>query len=174
MRPSRRSERMAAAARRLAAAARRSWLARRAASEDGSASLEFLTLGVLLLVPLAYLAVCLASIQSAALAAEGAARHAGRILADGAASEEAIVEAEAAIAFALADHGFGLEDAEVELGCLPAGSRCTAASELVAVEVTVHAPLPFIPDGFDLAGRATIPVSATSSFPMGRFDGGAP
>lgn len=79
-----------------------------------------------------------------------------------------------AIAFALADHGFGLEDAEVELGCLPAGSRCTAASELVAVEVTVHAPLPFIPDGFDLAGRATIPVSATSSFPMGRFDGGAP
>ena len=57
MRPSRRSERMAAAVRRLAAAARRSRLARRAASEDGSASLEFLTLGVLLLVPLAYLVI---------------------------------------------------------------------------------------------------------------------
>lgn len=143
----------------------------RLADAAGSASLELLTLGVLLLVPLAYLALSLASIQAAALCAEGAARHAGRILADDGASDAAQRQAEAAIAFAVADHGLDPDQVEVGIGCLPAGERCTSRS-LISVEVTVLAPLPLVPDALDPSGRAALPITASSAFPMGRFDGG--
>ena len=58
----------------------RRWIeARRAAaSDDGSASLEFITVGVLLLVPLVYLVLVVSSLQAASLAVEGAAQQASR------------------------------------------------------------------------------------------------
>ena len=49
------------------------------AGERGSASLEFLTVGMILLVPLVYLVLALAAIQGGSLAVEGAARHAARV-----------------------------------------------------------------------------------------------
>lgn len=48
-------------------------------SESGSASLEFVTVGVILLVPLVYLVLAVAAIQAGVLATEGAARHAARV-----------------------------------------------------------------------------------------------
>ena len=48
-------------------------------SEAGSASLEFLTVGVILLVPLVYLVLAMSAIQAGALAVEGAARQAARV-----------------------------------------------------------------------------------------------
>lgn len=144
--------------------------ARRLAGARGSASLELLTLGVLLLVPLAYLALALASLQSAALCAEGAARHAGRILAEDGASAASMEMASAAIAFSAADHSFDPEAVEVGVGCLPAGERCSADS-LVSVQVTVRAPLPLVPGALDPSGQASIPVTASSAFPFSRFDG---
>lgn len=137
--------------------------------ERGSASVEFITLGVLLLVPLAYLMLSLASIQSAALCAEAAARNAGRLLAEDAVSAEAIPRAETALAFALADHGLPAEGSSIRVSCLPEGKRCTDPEALVSVEVTVQAPLPLIPDFLDPQSRASIPVQATSAFPVGRF-----
>ena len=43
-----------------------------AAADEGSASIEFLTAGLLLLVPIIYLVILVAVVQSAALATEGA------------------------------------------------------------------------------------------------------
>jgi len=51
----------------------------RAADDAGSASIEFLTAGMLLLVPIVYLVILVAAVQSAALATEGAARQAARV-----------------------------------------------------------------------------------------------
>ena len=51
----------------------------RLAQEHGSASLEFLTVGIILLVPLVYLVLALAAIQAGALGVEGAARQAARV-----------------------------------------------------------------------------------------------
>src|ERR687898_866630 len=48
-------------------------------SDRGSASLEFLTVGIILLVPLVYLVLALAAIQAGALGVEGAARQAARV-----------------------------------------------------------------------------------------------
>lgn len=60
--------------------------------EDGSASLEFLTVGLLLLVPTVYLVVALATVQGAALAVDGAARQASRVFVQ----SESLGEAEVA------------------------------------------------------------------------------
>ena len=48
-------------------------------AEDGSASLEFITAGMLLLLPLVYLVLTMAAIQAGAFAVEGAARQAARV-----------------------------------------------------------------------------------------------
>ena len=54
-------------------------LSSRFASEQGSASLEFITVGMVMLIPLVYLVLTMSAIQAGALAAEGAARQAARV-----------------------------------------------------------------------------------------------
>lgn len=136
------------------------------AGDRGSASLEFLSFGVLLMVPLTYLALSLASLHQAALCAEGAARHAARILAEPHTSgPTTAAAAESAILFALADHGYTPAHAETLISCDAASGDC-ARSETVTVRVSVQAPLPLIPASFDPEARASIPVSAEASFPV--------
>ena len=47
----------------------------------GSAALEFITVGVVLLVPLVYLIIALGTIQEQALGVDAAARHTARAIA---------------------------------------------------------------------------------------------
>ena len=54
-------------------------VARRLRDETGSAAIEFVTAGLILLVPIVYLVVALAAIQAGAFAAEAAARQAARL-----------------------------------------------------------------------------------------------
>ena len=77
-----------------------------AACDRGSASLEFLTVGMILLVPLVYLVLAVAAIQAAALGVDGAARQASRVAvlrADDA--EPATVGVERTVRVVLADYG---------------------------------------------------------------------
>ena len=52
---------------------------RRWNEDDGTATLEFITAGLILLLPLVYLVLSMAAIQGGALAVEGAARQAVRV-----------------------------------------------------------------------------------------------
>ena len=49
------------------------------AAGDGSAALEFITAGFLLLIPLVYLILAMAALQGGALSVEGASRQAARV-----------------------------------------------------------------------------------------------
>src|ERR671910_1978647 len=74
-------------------------------SDHGSASLEFLTVGVILLVPLVYLVLAVAAIQGGALGVEGAARQAARVAVlagDRAAADTAV---DRVVRVTLADYG---------------------------------------------------------------------
>ena len=51
------------------------------ANEDGSAAVEFVFLGVLLLIPLVYLILTAGQVQGAAYAMVGAAEHAAKVYA---------------------------------------------------------------------------------------------
>ncbi len=78
-------------------------------SEDGSASVEFITAGVLLLVPFVYLVLALAAVQGAAFAVEGAARQAARVYVRAETEADARDRADLAVRYALAD--FGVDEA---------------------------------------------------------------
>ena len=82
---------------RLSAAGRR-W-----ADERGSASLEFITVGLLLLLPVVYLVLTLAALQGASLAVEGATRQAARVFVQSGSLADAQAAAQTAIEVTLAD-----------------------------------------------------------------------
>ena len=139
-------------------------------SEDrGSASLEFLTLGTLLIVPLAYLMLTLSSLQGASIAAESAARNAARLLAADPAAADTQALAEATIALAAADHGFDAKLVEQTVECRGPDPSCTAPGSVLAVTVTIAVPLPFASSLTDSATPISVPTSATSSFAVTRF-----
>ena len=135
-------------------------------SARGSAGIEFVFLGVLLLLPVLYLIVALAQLQGAAFAAAGAADQAGKVYVREATQESAELRAEQAVLLALRDFGLQPEQAELRIACEPAD--CQAAGTRVTVVITVRVPLPLLPSlpGFDRTG---VSLAASASQMVGRF-----
>ena len=121
----------------------RLWGDKFGADDDGSASLEFVAAGLILLLPIVYLVLALSSIQAGAFAAEAAARQAARLFVQQQTLEAAQGVADRAIQFALADYGVDQGDASVEITCAPAA--CLEPGAVVTVVVTVAVPLPLVP-----------------------------
>jgi Flp pilus assembly protein TadG len=138
-------------------------------ADDGSAALEFITAGMLLLVPLVYLALAVASIQGAALAVEGAARQAARVYVQAPSAEEARDRASRAVEFALADYGLNAADADVTVNCVPDPGVCLVRNGAVTVTVRVGAALPLVPSVLDLQRVASVPMQATATQKVSRF-----
>lgn len=144
----------------------------RAADDAGSASIEFLTAGILLLVPIVYLVILVASVQSAALATEGAARQAARVFVQAPSVEIGEAGAARALALALDDHGVSAET-RVTITCAPDPADCLARRSWVTVRIDVRVPLPLVPPLLDVRAPLAVPVEATSTQQVSRF-GGAP
>jgi len=145
-------------------------IAARLRDDAGSASIEFVSVGVLLLVPLVYLVLALAAVQGASFAVEGAARQASRVYvqaADDAAGRAAV---ERAVAITLDDYGVDRDTAAVSISC--DASPCLTRLGRVTVTVTARVPLPLVPPGIDVALPAAVPLSATATERVSRFWGG--
>ena len=149
----------------------RTGLARLLASDRGTAALEFVTAGLILLVPTVYLVVVLASIQGAELAAAGAARQAARVFVQAQSETDASAESSAAVAFALADFGLPDDAATVDVHCAPRPDACLTRRGTVTITVRVRAPLPLVPDVLDLHRDASVTVQATSTNRVSRLWG---
>ena len=139
--------------------------------DDGSAVVEFVTLGVLLLVPVVYLVLVLGRLQAAAFTAEGAAREATRVFVTAPDDETAAQHAQAAVRLALADQGFDDVDparaAVVECDTTP----CLQPESVVRVTVTVDVLLPGVPGFVDAVVPARVPVRADAVAVVDRFAG---
>lgn len=83
-------------------------------TERGSAMVETIMLGLLLLVPLVWLLGVLSQVHSAALATTAAAREAGFDAARASTSTEAESRIDSAVAAAMADHGVDPSRARVQ------------------------------------------------------------
>ncbi|WP_105034653.1 hypothetical protein [Cryobacterium aureum] len=140
-------------------------------SEAGSASLEFITAGMILLVPLVYLVLALSALQGGALAVEGAARQAARVYVQSPDEATAAVRARRAVAFALEDYGLSAGDADVKIDCSGGTSRCLTRQGLVTVTVRIGIKLPLVPDLLALNQSATVPMTAASTQLVSRFAG---
>jgi len=143
----------------------------RLSSEVGTASLEFIVAGVLLLVPLVYLVVALSVIQSAALAVEGAARQAARVFVVAPTAEEGRASVETAVEFALADHGVDPSAVLVDITCAPHPDACHTRRGFVTVTVGVEVPLPLVPSALGGTFPVAVPVEARTTQQVSRFWG---
>ena len=142
----------------------------RLADDTGTAALEFVTAGLILLVPLVYLILVLATVQAGALATEGAARQAARVFVQAESAEDAARRAGRAIEFGLADYGIDSETASVTVSCSGStGNGCPGRNAVVTVTVRVNVPLPLVPDVLDLSQAASVPVEATARQQVSRF-----
>ena len=137
--------------------------------ETGSASLEFITAGMLLLLPLVYLVLVMSAVQAGALAVEGAARQAARVFVQGETVSSAIAQAERAIEFALADYGLDAADATVAVSCSPDPSRCLTRLGAVTISVGVSVALPLVPPGLTVDLPLAVPLEATATQQVSRF-----
>lgn len=144
------------------------WSEGRVTREQGSASLEFLTAGLILLVPLVYLVVALSAIQSGALAVEGAARQAARVFVHAPDADEAAARATRAIQFGLGDYGLDAADASVRVDC-EAAAECLTRRSAVTVTVTILVALPLVPDVLSLRDVTSVPVEASATQTVSRF-----
>lgn len=144
-------------ARRLRGAAR---------GEGGSAVVEFVILGVLLLVPVVYFVITVAALQGASFAAAGAADHAAKTFARAPDEASARAAAEASVRVALADFGLTERSARLEVTC--DRTPCLEAGTAVRARVHIDVPLPFSPvtSAFGLTvGR----IDASATQIVGRF-----
>lgn len=141
----------------------RRWL-HRLRREDGSASLEFLGIGILLLIPIAYGMLTLVQLEQAMFAVELAARNGARSLV--AEAQPTLTGSYAAeqIGWALSDQGLEPNTAQLTMTCAP-NPDCSVLGDTLTLAVGLDVELPFMPDGV-----LTVPVEANATFPRERFE----
>ena len=140
-------------------------------NDDGSAALEFITAGFLLLIPLVYLVLVMAAIQGGALSVEGASRQAARVYVQAPDWAAADGRAQTAVDFALRDFGLGAAPTRVTIACRPNPGACLTRRGFVTVTVTASVPLPLVPNVLKLQTPLSVPLTATSTEQVSRFWG---
>ena len=137
--------------------------------EGGSALVEFVFLGVLVLVPLIYLVMMLARLQAGAYAASAASRQAGRAFVTATASAAAAGRAEAAARIAFEDQGFRHGEARLTMSC--DGAPCLRPEGRIEMVATVTVPLPLVPSFARGVVPLEVPLTARHLAVVDRFRG---
>ncbi|MEV8266205.1 TadE family protein [Microbacterium sp. NPDC076911] len=140
-------------------------------SERGSAALEFILVGIVLLVPLVYLILALGQIQGQTLGAEAGARHIARTIATSSNIEDARSGANRVLASVAESYGMEPDRVEFAMECRPVEAACPSAGATVIVTLTTTVTLPLMPSVLGIDGIATVPVAATAAQKMSRFWG---
>ena len=140
--------------------------------DEGSAVVEFVTLGMLLLVPLVYLIFTLGRIQAASFAADGAAREAARAFTSAPDEATGRARALAAVRLALLDQGFSTDPASAA-GISCSESPCLTPQGRVAVQVQVDVVLPGIPGFVDRFAPTHVSVRSQQVAAVDAFAGSA-
>lgn len=133
-------------------------LGRPAGGDEGSAVVEFVALGALLLVPVIYFVLAVAQVQAGAFAVVAAAQQASQVLARGEPGELSGADLTAAAQLAAGDQGFAADRLAIRLEC--SDGTCAAPGAVATVHATLEVPLPLVP-GFTDLDVAVLTSSAT-------------
>lgn len=140
----------------------------RARGEEGSAVIEFIFLGVLMLVPLIYLVMTLGRIQAGSYAVTTAAREAGRAFVTAPSGDDASARAHAASNVAFVDQGFdGMGTLEIACSTSP----CLTPDARIETTARVTVPLLLIPGFARDVVPLEIPLTASHLSTVDRFRG---
>ena len=126
--------------------------------DEGRAIIEFVFLGLLLLLPLVYLVLTAARLQAAAFSASLAGRESGRAFVTATGDADARARAQTAAGLAFDDFSFSA-GTSLSLAC--DGSPCLRPEGTVTSTATIEVELPLIPDF--LAERLPSSVTISSS-----------
>ncbi|MBB5741763.1 Flp pilus assembly protein TadG [Microbacterium ginsengiterrae] len=140
-------------------------------NDDGSAAVEFVTVGVILLVPLAYLVLTLGAVQENLLGAEAAARHTARVIGQAEDAASASARADAVLASVVDQYGMDAGAVEVTVSCTPTAVECPSPGATVIVTVDTRVSLPFVPAVFGLERATSIPLQASAAQKVSRLWG---
>lgn len=135
-------------------------------TESGMAVIEFVFLGLLLLIPLIYIVMCAAQLQAAAFATSLAGREAGRAFVTSTSGDSADSRAHAAANLAFADFGF---DGGGGLKIVCDGSPCLRPEGNVTMTASVQVRLPLVPDFIADRVPSSITISSTHVATVDRF-----
>ena len=138
----------------------------RAAGDEGRAILEFIFLGILLLLPLTYLVLTAARLQSASFSASLAGREAGRAFVTAPSDEQGYARARAAASLAFGDFSFE-EGAAVSVTC--DGSPCLRPDSSVTSTASIVVQLPLVPSFIASHVPASVTISSTHVASVDRF-----
>ena len=136
--------------------------------ERGSAVVEFVVLGVLMLVPLIYLVMMMARLQAGSFAVTQAARESGRAYVTSPVGESSAARAEMAARIAFMDHSFE-DTGRLVIAC--DGTPCLRPDGRVETTATVRVPLPLVPAFVREVVPLSLPVSASHLSTVDRFRG---
>ena len=139
--------------------------------ERGSAALEFILVGLLLLVPVIYLTVALGLIQGQSMGVESAARHVARAVAQSAGGDDARVSADRVLRSVVDEYDLDPAAVELALSCRPQGAGCPQSGATLIVTVRARVALPLVPPVLGLDRSASIPVEASAAQKVSRFWG---
>ena len=135
-------------------------------SESGSAIVEVVWLGILLLIPMLWIVLSVFEVQRGAYGVSAAARSAGRAYALAPDDTTGLHQAHAAAAVALADQGIADSGWKLDIDCGDLDD-CHTGGAVVTVRITSSVALPFIPDL--LGCGATFALSARHDVPIGQY-----
>ena len=150
----------------LARLGRRRGTPGRRGADEGRAIIEFIFLGILLLLPLTYLVLTAARIQAASFSASLAGREAGRAFVTAASDDEAMARAHAAASLAFADFSFD-DGALVTVTC--DGSPCLRPEGSVTSVASIQVQLPLVPDFIADHVPSSVTVTSTHVASVDRF-----
>jgi len=125
--------------------------------DRGAALLEFIVLGVCLLLPLVYVVLAVMKVQAASFGVTEAARQAGRAFAQADTAANGSDRAHLAARLALGDQGISGDQAQVSINCDT--GRCLSPGSSATVRVVTRISLPFVPDAWADSSMASIEVS---------------
>ena len=134
--------------------------------ERGTAIVELVWLGILLLLPVVWIVLSVFEVQRGAFAVSGAARAAGRAYALAPTDALGQARAEAAARQALADQGVGDLPLTVAISC--DAPDCHAPGAVVTVRIDSRVDLPLLPDALG-GGAPSFALDATHTVPIGTF-----
>ncbi len=137
-------------------------------SERGSAVVELVWLGILLLVPMLWIVVSVFEVQGGAFAVSTAARSAARAYALAPTDASGEGAAQAAARQSLADQGVDDVPVDVDVTCTPYPGSCHSGTSIITVRVTSRVVLPLMPD-FLGGNTPSFRLDSAHTVPIGRY-----
>ncbi len=128
--------------------------------------IEFIGIGVAIVLPLVYVALTVLTLHAASFAAHAGAREAARVFMSSDSVMQGNAAAQQVLAQAFIDHGVDSSTPTITVTCT--GGPCMTPGSILNVAVVSEVPLPWVPRWGD-GNPVSFPVTAESTILVDQF-----